>query len=82
MLELLTSRAVGSTVRLSALLFGVAIIGLGIPIFCILMRYNLVVGGVCGNGLGTFLGGVLPWLISWLVYQVGRSSELTRMREN
>jgi hypothetical protein len=82
MLEMLSSSAVGAPTRLAALLFGVAIIGLGIPVFCILMRYNLVVGGVCGNGLGTFLGGVLPWLISWLVYQVGRSSELTRMREN
>ena len=70
MLELLASpSASGPLTRVCALLFGVAIIGLGIPIFCILMRYNLVVGGVCGNGLGTFLGGVLPWLVSWLVYQ-------------
>ena len=70
MLELLASpAAVGPVTRVCSLLFGVAIIGLGIPIFCVLMRYNLVVGGVCGNGLGTFLGGVLPWLVSWLVYQ-------------
>lgn len=70
MLELLASHAaVGPLTRVCALLFGVAIIGLGIPIFCVLMRYNLVLGGVCEQGVGAFMGGVLPWLISWAVYQ-------------
>ena len=70
MLLLLGSRgAVDSITRFLSLLFGLTIIGLGIPIFCILMRYNLVVGGVCNNEGGLFFGGIFPWLISWLVYQ-------------
>lgn len=68
MLELLESSAVGNTTRVCAAMFGVVIIGLGIPIFCVLMRYNLVVGGVCNNRWATFWGAVFPWLISWLFY--------------
>lgn len=42
---LMLSSHVGLTTRLCATLFGVLIIGLGIPIFCVIMRYNLVSGG-------------------------------------
>ena len=38
MLEVLSSEAMPTPTRLAALFFGLSIIGLGIPIFCILMR--------------------------------------------
>lgn len=55
--------------RLCAFLFGLLVIGPGIPVFCIVMRYNLVVGEVCRPCLATFWGVVLPWLVSWPLYQ-------------
>ena len=33
------------------------------------MRYNLVNSGIVGPRLGAFLTSVLPWLLSWLLYQ-------------
>ena len=30
-------------------IFALAIVGFGIPVFCVLMRYNLVAGGVCSE---------------------------------
>ena len=49
--------------------FGVFIIGLGIPVFCVISRYNLYVGGVCSDGWATFWGGIFPWIVSWMLYQ-------------
>lgn len=69
MLELLESPAVGVTTRVCAAAFGVFIIGLGIPVFCVISRYNLYVGGVCSDGWATFWGGIFPWLVSWTLYQ-------------
>lgn len=69
MLELLSSDKVDKTTNIFALFFSVFIIGMGIPIFCILMRYNLVVSNVCAEKWGLFWGGIFPWLISWFVYQ-------------
>ena len=76
MLELLGSPAVPRAAQLASLAFGVLIVGLGIPIFCILMRYNLVVGGVCSPAAGLFAGGLLPWLLSWLAYTGHAEREL------
>lgn len=50
-------------------IFAYTIIGLGIPIFCVLMRYNLVSGRVCTLATGKFLGAWLPWIVSWMVYR-------------
>jgi len=55
--------------RLSAFLFGVIIIGLGIPVSCVVVRYNLQVGRVLPPSLAMFCSAVLPWLISWPMYQ-------------
>jgi hypothetical protein len=46
MLVLLGSPSFSTHTRIAAGSFGFLIIGLGVPIFCILMRYNLVVGGI------------------------------------
>lgn len=63
------SDRVDAATHVCALLFGVFIIGCGIPVFCVLLRYNLVVSGVCREGWGLFWGGIFPWLMAWLVYR-------------
>eukprot|EP01095_Lingulamoeba_sp_RSL-Kostka_P006062 TRINITY_DN186_c0_g1_i1.p1 TRINITY_DN186_c0_g1~~TRINITY_DN186_c0_g1_i1.p1 ORF type:complete len:498 (-),score=105.27 TRINITY_DN186_c0_g1_i1:4-1497(-) len=50
-------------------IFSLGVIGLGIPLFSIIIRYNLYVGGVFGNRWSAFWGTVFPWLVSWLLYQ-------------
>jgi hypothetical protein len=69
MLSLMLSKQVGLPTRVCATLFGVAIIGFGIPIFCVLMRYNLVSGGLCSEPLAHFWSSALPWLTGWTLYQ-------------
>ncbi len=59
----------GSTTQMCANLFSFFIIGFGIPLFMIIMRYNLVNSGLVGDKTGMFLTSVLPWILSWLLYQ-------------
>ena len=67
-LDALTCRHASLFTRVCGGAFAFAIIGLGIPIFCVLMRYNLVSGG-CNVALATLVAGALPWAASWLVYR-------------
>lgn len=73
LLETLSAGDTPVVTKVCAFLFGSLVLGLGVPVFCIIMRYNLVVGGVCGNVTATFFGVALPWMTSWLLYQ-GRAS--------
>jgi hypothetical protein len=68
-LSLLVSEQVGLTTRLCGIFFGVLIIGLGVPIFCVIMRYNLVNGGFCSEPWAHVWSSVLPWCIAWTLYQ-------------
>merc|ERR1712048_1271318 len=68
-LQVLSAGRGWSGTKVCALLFGIFVVGLGIPVFCIVMRYNLLVGGVCDNLWSTLLGVVLPWALSWLLYR-------------
>lgn len=61
-------------IQVCAMLFAIGIIGLGIPIFCIMMRYNLLVARVASPNMSLFWGNVFPYLVSWLLYQ-GNLSE-------
>ena len=69
MLDLLLSSAVGVTTRVCATIFGVVIIGFGIPIFCVIMRYNLVNGGLTTEAWAHVLSSWLPWACAWTLYQ-------------
>lgn len=69
MLSLMLSNHVGLPTRLCATLFGVVIIGFGIPIFCVIMRYNLVSGGLCSEPWAHLLASALPWSTAWMLYQ-------------
>ncbi|KAJ1453515.1 hypothetical protein M885DRAFT_443632 [Pelagophyceae sp. CCMP2097] len=69
LLKTLTAPESAFVTRLCGGVFAYGIIGLGIPIFCVLMRYNLVAGGICEPRAALFFAAALPWLLSWLAYQ-------------
>ena len=69
MLSLMVSEQVGLPTRLCGILFGVLIIGFGVPIFCVIMRYNLVNGGLCSEPWAHVWSSVLPWGTAWTLYQ-------------
>lgn len=50
-------------------IFSLGVIGLGIPLFSIIIRYNLFGGGVCSDKWAAFWGTVFPWLFAWAFYQ-------------
>ena len=43
--------------------------GFGVPIFCVIMRYNLVNGGLCSEPWAHVWSSVLPWGTAWTLYQ-------------
>merc|ERR1712228_537758 len=69
LVEFSAAQGVWFITKVSSFLFGVLVIGLGIPVFCIVMRYNLFAGGICNNRWATVMGVVVPWSVSWLLYQ-------------
>jgi hypothetical protein len=69
LVSLASSSEFGPLTRLAACLFGVCIIGFGIPILCVLMHNNLYSGGLCSRPTALFMGGVLPYLLAWMAYQ-------------
>jgi hypothetical protein len=55
-------------IRVCSMLFAVGIIGLGIPVFTIMMRYNLMMAGMDGK-IAVGWANVFPWAVSWMLYQ-------------
>ena len=62
MLESLGHSAMPPETRLSAFLFGLIIIGLGVPVNCIVMRYNLL--QTLQPASANFIAVLLPWMCS------------------
>ena len=67
-LDELTSSLAPTSVRFGGGVFAFAIIGLGVPVYCVLMRYNLRAGGL-SEFWSHILAGAGPWAVSWLVYR-------------
>ena len=65
----LGSEHVDPLTNICSCLFGVLIIGLGVPIFCVLMHQNLHAGGMWSRPVALFLGGGVPYVIGWTCYQ-------------
>jgi hypothetical protein len=63
-------------IRVCAMLFAIGIIGLGIPVFCIMMRYNLMTAKVCSPWMATFWGNIFPWTIAWTMSQGDTAQKL------
>jgi hypothetical protein len=55
--------------RLGAALFGVMIIGCGVPVFCVIIKNALHNNEVCNHHWALFFGAFFPYLISWTLYQ-------------
>lgn len=55
--------------QVSTYVFSFCVVGLGIPLYSVVIRYNLYVGGICGRHWSAFWGVVFPWLVSFLFYQ-------------
>eukprot|EP00550_Attheya_septentrionalis_P006573 CAMPEP_0198290160 /NCGR_PEP_ID=MMETSP1449-20131203/8119_1 /TAXON_ID=420275 /ORGANISM="Attheya septentrionalis, Strain CCMP2084" /LENGTH=421 /DNA_ID=CAMNT_0043988619 /DNA_START=161 /DNA_END=1423 /DNA_ORIENTATION=- len=68
MLSSMIAGAFGTTTQIGASLFAFVIIGLGIPLFSVLMRLNLVGSGLCSQKTGNFFAVYLPWALSWTLY--------------
>ncbi len=75
-LEPMTSGAFGTPLRIGASFFAFFIIGLDIPLFAVLTRYNLVNSGLCSTRVANVFVVYLPWSLSWLFYQGTAISEL------
>jgi hypothetical protein len=69
MLVLLSSGKCHLLTRIAAAVFGVTIIGCGVPIFCIIIKTSLYDSGTCNARGSYFIGAILPYLLSFLMYQ-------------
>jgi hypothetical protein len=76
MLEPMVSGAFGFPMRMGASVFAFFIIGLDIPLFSVLTRYNLVNAGLCSTRVANILVVYLPWGLGWLFYQGSAISEI------
>ena len=65
----MVSGAFGDLMRVGASIFAFFIIGLDIPLFSVLTRYNLVNSGLCSPWVANTLVVYIPWGLSWLFYQ-------------
>lgn len=68
MLQSMMSGALGVSLQLGASLFAFAIIGLGIPLFSVLTRLNLVGSGLCSESTAKVLSVYFPFAVSWFLY--------------
>lgn len=69
MLSSMITGEYGVWTQIGASTFAFLIIGLGIPLFSVIMRLNLTGSGMCSKKTGDFFAVVLPWSISWLFYK-------------
>ena len=69
MLSPIVSGAFGSGVQIAGSIFAFFIIGLDIPLFSVLTRYNLTHSGLCSERTANWLVVWIPWGMSWLFYQ-------------
>ncbi|RKP27710.1 hypothetical protein SYNPS1DRAFT_12273 [Syncephalis pseudoplumigaleata] len=51
-------------IRISSYVFPIAVLITSIPVFTIVVRYNLVRGQLAGKVMANFLAGVLPWIVA------------------
>lgn len=69
MLSPMVSGAYGKGIQIAGTFFSFFIIGLDIPLFSVLTRYNLTHSGLCSVRTANWLVVYIPWSISWILYQ-------------
>ena len=75
-LEPMVSGAFGLGLRMGASIFAFFIIGLDIPLFSVLTRYNLTNSGLFSQRTANILVVWLPWGTAWLFYHGSAIDEL------
>lgn len=68
MLQSMMGGSLGVRLQLGASIFAFAIVGLGIPLFSVLTRLNLVSSGLCSPFVGNVLSVYSPFAVSWFLY--------------
>jgi hypothetical protein len=68
LLDPMVSGAFGRGVQVAASIFAFFIIGLDIPLFSVLTRYNLTHSGLCSVYFSNWLVVWIPWGIGWAFY--------------
>jgi hypothetical protein len=72
----MVSGAYGQGVQVAASIFAFFIIGLDIPLFSVLTRYNLTHSGLCTTCTANLLVVWIPWGLAWIFYQGDAIGEL------
>jgi hypothetical protein len=72
----MVSGAYGEGVQWTASIFAFFIIGLDIPLFSVLTRYNLTHSGLCSTRTANLLVVWIPWGLAWVFYQGDAIGEL------
>lgn len=72
----MVSGAYGEGVQIAASVFAFFIIGLDIPLFSVLTRYNLTHSGMCSTRTANLLVVWIPWGLAWVFYQGDAIGEL------
>lgn len=68
-LVMLASSKVHYVTRICAALFGITIIGSGVPVFCVIIKNTLINSNVCSPNWAFFWGALFPYIASWMLYQ-------------
>jgi len=76
MLSPMVSGAFGKGMQMAGSCFAFFIIGLDIPLFSVLTRYNLTHSGMFSTTTANIMVVWLPWALSWLLYQGNSVGEL------
>lgn len=76
MLQTMMSGAFGEVTEVASMSFAFFIIGLGIPLFSVLVRLNLTGSGLCSTFTANILAVYVPWGVSWLFYSGGATGLL------
>lgn len=63
-LSILSSSRPNIVALISTYVFPVAVLITSVPVFVIVVRYNLLRGNICSNRMAIFLSAVVPWLIA------------------
>lgn len=68
-LTLLASKQSSELTRFCAALFGMLIMGLGVPVFCVIIKKSLISNKTCSDDWALWWGSVFPFVTAWLLYQ-------------
>ncbi len=68
-LVVLASNKTAPATQFASAFFGISEIGVGVAIFCVIVKNSLLQTGLMNKGLSQFFGSLFPYLISWYMYQ-------------